>query len=138
MTLLSVFDDLAVRTLSVFPSVFARLEYLSGLRGSDGTYAHWGLSRVHGEVQAQRAIAESHEKLILEVLRTPLSRLMEDAEAGCAAQDQQPSVYLQDLSTRSASLLPEDMGGGSTRHFSSVLHALSALARTQSATHPNA
>ena len=139
MTLLCALDDLLLRTLAVFPSVFAKLEYLSSLRGPDGGYAHWGLARVHGEIRAQRAMIESHENLISEVLRTPLRRLMEDAEAGCAAQDRQPSAYLQELSTRTTSLLPDDMGGGSTRHFSSVLHALSALARTQqSATHPDA
>ena len=97
------------------------------------------LSRVHGEAEAQQALVESHETLISEVLRTPLRKLMEDAEAGCVAQEQQPSVYLQELSTRSSSLLPDDMGGGSSRHFSSVLHALSALARSQQrATPPDA
>ena len=139
MTLLCALDDLLVRTLGVFPSVLARLEYMSGLRQSDGRYSHWGLSRVHGELEAQKALLESHEILISEVLRTPLRRLMQDAEAGCAAQEQQPSAYLEDLSARSTSLLPEDMGGGSTRHFSSVLHALSALARSQQrATPPDA
>jgi hypothetical protein len=139
MTLLCALDDLLVRTLSAFPSVLARVEYLSSLKGPDGHYVHWGLTLVHGEVQAQRALAESHERLISEVLQTPLNRLMEDAEAGCAAQERRPSAYLKDLSTRSTSLLPEDMGGGSSRHFSSVLHALSALARApRSATRPGA
>jgi len=139
MTLLSAVDDLLVRTLSVFPSVWARLEYLSSLRQPEGGYAHWGLSRVHGEIEARRALADSHEILISEVLRTPLRRLMEDAEADCVAQERQPSTYLEELSTRSASLLPEDVGGGSSRHFNSVLHALSALAKTpRCATRPDA
>jgi hypothetical protein len=139
MTVLCALDDLLVRTLAVFPSLFAKLEYLSSLRAPDGGYAHWGLARVHGEIQAKHAIMESHESLVSEVLRTSLSRLMEDAEAGCAAQERQPSAYLQELSNRTTSLLPDDVGGGSARHFSSVLHALSALARTQqSATRPDA
>jgi hypothetical protein len=131
MTLLCAIDDLLVRTLAAFPSVLARLDYMSSLRQSDGRYSHWGLSRVHGETEAQRALVETHETLTSQVLQMPLRRLMEDAEAGCAVQEQQPSAYLQELSTRSSSLLPDDMGGGSTRHFSSVLHALSALARAQ-------
>jgi hypothetical protein len=139
MTLLCALDDLRLRTLAVFPSLFAKLEYLSSLRASDGGYAHWGLARVHGEIQAKHAISESHESLISEVLRTPLSGLMEDAEAGCAAQEREASVYLQELSNRTTSLLPNDVGGGSALHFNSVLHALSALARTQpSATRPDA
>jgi hypothetical protein len=139
MTLFCALDDLVVRTLTAFPSVFAKLEYLSSLRVPQGGYAHWGLARVHGEMQATRAIAECHSNLISEVLRTPLHRLMEDAEAGCTAQEREASAYLDDLSTRTSSLVPDDMGGGSTRHFSSVLHALSALARVQhSASRPNA
>jgi hypothetical protein len=138
MPLLSALDDVLVNTLTVIPSLLGRLEYLSGLRSGNG-YGHWGLSRVHGERAAQRALTDAHELVLSEVLRTPLRTLVEDVETACVESDRLPSVYLQELYRRYSSLLPQEVGGGSTRHFSSVLHALSALAAVpQHATRPAA
>ncbi len=36
-------------------------------------------------------------------------------------------VYIEGLCDRVPALMPQDLGGGSARHFSSVLHALSIL-----------
>ena len=127
MPLRSALDDLLVNTLSVIPGLLGRLEYLSGLRSGIG-YGHWGLSRVHGERAAQQALAGAHELVLSEVLRTPLRRLAEDVETACVGSDRPPSDYLQELYRKHSSLLPQEAGGGSSRHFSSVLHALSALA----------
>jgi hypothetical protein len=139
MTLRSAIDDLKTTTLAVFPGVLAKLKYLGSLRQGDGSYAHWGLSRVYGETSAQRALAETHSMLMTEVLRAPLRKLMEDAEVCGSAQSEHPCAYLEDLSQKGAMLLPDDAGGGSTRHFNSVLRALSALARNQqNATRPAA
>ena len=139
MTLRSAVDDLKATTLAAFPGVLARLKYLAGLRQGDGGYAHWGLTRVYGETAAQKALADTHSVLIAEILRAPLRKLMEDAEICCSAEKEQPSVYLQDLLEKCSRLLPRDVGVGSTRHFSSVLRALSALTRNQPhATHPAA
>jgi hypothetical protein len=138
MPLLSALDDILVNTLSVIPGLLGRLEYVSGLRSGIG-YGHWGLSRVHGERAAQQALADAHGLVLSEVLRTPLRRLVEDVEAACVGSDRPPSVYLQELYRKYSSLLPQEVGGGSTRHFSSVLHALSALASApQHATRPAA
>jgi hypothetical protein len=130
VSLLSAFDDVIVNTLSVIPGLLDRLEYLSRLKGLDG-YAHWGLSRVHGERAAQNALMEAHELLLSEVLRTPLRKLVYDVEMACAGSDRVPLTYLQGLYKNYPSLLPDEVGGGSVRHFSSVLHALSALAAVQ-------
>jgi hypothetical protein len=127
MPLLSALDDLLVNTLSAIPGLLGRLEYLSGLRSGNG-YGHWGLIRVHGERAAQQALTDAHELVLSEVLRTPLRRLVEDVETACVGSDRPPSAYLQELCQKYPSLLPQEVGGGSTRHFSSVLHALSALA----------
>jgi hypothetical protein len=126
VTLLSVADDLIVNTLSVIPGLLGRLEYLSGLKGRDG-YAHWGLSRVYGERVAHQALSEAHGFLLSEVLRTPLRKLAIEVEIACAGSDRAPSAYLKQLYENCPSLLPDQVGGGSVRHFSSVLHALSAL-----------
>ena len=137
MSLRSAVDDLTTTTLAVFPGLLAKLKYVAGLRGDDGNYAHWGLSRVYGDSAAQRALAETHGVLTGEILRTPLRNLMEDAEACGSAQSEPAAAYLQDLQQKGSGLLPENAGGGATRHFSSVLVALSALARNrQRATRP--
>jgi hypothetical protein len=132
MALFSAFDDLMGRTLSAFPGLLARLDYLSGLRHPEtGLYSHWGLIRVHGEAAAQDAMAEAHALLVTKILQTPLQRLMEDAARSGAALGEPAEEYLEDLQGRSGVLLPEELGSGSSRHFSSVLHALSALAHSQ-------
>lgn len=139
MSLTSAFEDLLNTTLSACPGLLAKLEYLSGLKQVDGGYGHWGLSRVHGERAAQRALSESHSILICEILRTPLRSLMEDVGVSAATREQGAPAYLEGLSKRSSQLLPEEVGGGSDRHLSSVLHALSALARSRpNATRPDA
>src|SRR5438309_4089026 len=132
MSLLSALDDLLQRTLSAFPGLLSRLEYLSSLRHPEtGVYSHWGLSRVHGDVTAQNAIQEAHGLLVSEILHMPLRKLMDDAVACGTARGEDAEDYLQDLLQRCSVLLPQQLGGGSSRHFSSVLHALSALAHSQ-------
>jgi hypothetical protein len=140
MPLFSALDDLFTRTLAGFPGVLAKLNYLSGLRHQEtGLYSHWGMSRVYGDAAAQKAMAEAHGLLVEQILETPLRKLMEDAGSCCAGDSAQRALFLEDLIQRSPVLLPEQVGGGSSRHFSSVLHALSALAHSQQhATHRDA
>jgi len=139
MTLLSALDDLLTRTLSAIPGALEKLEYLCSLRQNGGRYSHWGLSHVHGEKKAVRALGEAHKMLVSEVLETPLRTLMEETQSSCDATERKATVYLEVLASKSPKLAPEDSPRSSTRHLSSVLHALSALARArQRATHPNA
>ncbi len=120
------------RTLSAFPGLLSKLDYLAGLRHPDtGLYSHWGLARVYGETAAQQAMIEAHGLLVAEILRTPLRKLMEDAADASAAHGAAAEDYLDDLQERCTTLFPEQLGSGSSRHFSSVLHALSALAHAQ-------
>ncbi len=139
MVLLSALEDLLTRTLAAIPGLLGRLEYVSSLK-VDGHYGHWGLSRVYGERAAQRTLGEAHRTLLGEVLQTPLEMLVEDSESSCLAQGRDTTAYLQELQDRRTNLLPEkDAGAATTRHFNSVLSALSALTRAQSrATHPDA
>jgi hypothetical protein len=137
MALISAFEDLLSGTLASIPGLLRRLEYLSSLKVA-GRYGHWGLTRVYGERAAQRAMVDAHKVLLGEVLQTPLEMLVEDSEAACAAQGRETPTYLEELRNRRTDLLPDEyLGPATTRHFSSVLSALSALTKAQrSATHP--
>ena len=115
-----------MRTLASVPGLLGKLNYLAGLR-ENGKYVHWGLTRIFGEETMQRAVAEIHRGLFLQVLRTPLRRLLEDAARSAAAQHCQLRPYLQAVLQDAHSLLPPNLGGGSEAHFNSVVTALLSL-----------
>lgn len=131
MTLKSAFEDLLSTTLAALSGSLAKIEYLSSLRpgGTATPYQHWGLSRVYGDAAAQQALAEAHRGLFLNVLRTSLKDLHSGAALGKEALAQPGRDYLEQLRAHHTDLLPADLGGGSVRHFSSVLRALSGLAK---------
>jgi hypothetical protein len=128
MTLLSAKEDFLRHTLANIPGVWARLEYLASLRQSDGAYAHWGLSRVYGEPAVQRVLAEVHRGVFIEVLETPLERLVREAARSAEDLEMPPGDFVRRL-THAPMLVPAQLGGGNVRHFNSVLECLSALGR---------
>jgi hypothetical protein len=130
MTLKSVREDLQSRTLSAISGLLGKLAYFASLRRDDGSYAHWGLSRVHGNESAQRALGEAHKAVFSSVLRTPLGRLTEDVRESCKSQQVPEDKFLSGLQREEELLVPQKPGPGSRRHLSSVLQALSALLRT--------
>ena len=139
MVLRSALEDLTETTLAVVNGVMAKLRYLAGLRGpSEGGYVHWGLSKTHGEAAAQEAIGETHREIFLRVLRTPLRELKQDIQTSGGDSEMAVKELLDDLSAKENDLLPHDLGGGSARHFSSVLQALSALISHPAKTPPDA
>jgi hypothetical protein len=132
MTLKSAIEDVIGTTLAAVSGVLGKLEYLSRLRRGRGSpYTHWGISRAYGEAAAQEALAEAHRLLFLRVLQTPLKELQNDVEISSEASQMKPKEYVENLRGDSRTLLPKDLGGGSARHFSSVLHALLSLASHQ-------
>jgi hypothetical protein len=138
MTLKSALDDVLDVTLSAVTGIAGKLEYFSSLREGTDSYSHWGLTRVYGEGCAQQALAEAHRAFFLVILRTSLRTLRDDVEVSSREEQKPVEEYVEDLRRRLASLLPSDLGGGSARHFSSVLHALSSLASNQAKTRPHA
>jgi hypothetical protein len=138
MTLKSALDDVLEVTLTAVSGIVGKLEYLSGLRETKDSYSHWGLARVYGEGAAQQALAEAHRAFFLVILRTSLRTLRDDVAVSSREEQKPAEEYVDDLRSRLASLLPPDLGGGSARHFSSVLHALSSLASNQAETRPHA
>ncbi len=130
MSLFSAFDDLLQTTLQSVEGTVKKLDYISGLRGGEpGEYVHWGLARIHGDREAQRAMAEVHRLVFSEVLSTPIRLLLEDV-CQCSRQGEMAG-YLDELQTRHNDMLPLNSSDGSVKHFSSVLHALLLLAQTR-------
>jgi hypothetical protein len=127
MTLYSALEDLQETTLRAFVGCLNRLEYLSGLRDKGGSYEHWGLTRVYGDMAAKRALARSHRALLSKVLAMPMRNLVEDARQSSEIAGVPPAAYIERLASETPNLLPHGPGAGSARHLSSVLHALSSL-----------
>lgn len=132
MTFQSASEDVLTTTVASLPGAWGKLYYLSGLRAESGEYDHWGLTRLHGQAAVQRAFREAHRDVFLEILRTPLAPLLEEAMLSAADQEMDAVTYVSQLSRRWQALLPPDLGGGLEAHFSSVLKALSKLARARS------
>jgi hypothetical protein len=126
VTLLAIRDDLFDRTLANIPGVLGKLGYIADLR-QEKKYVHWGLERVYGEDAVQRTMAEVHRGLFLQVLRTPLRQLLEDAARSAAAQDCGVRTYLQGFLREARPLAPPNLGRGSEAHFNSVVAALLSL-----------
>lgn len=131
MTLKSAFEDLSRTTLRAVFGCLGKLEYLAGLRAHEGDYAHWGFGKVHGHSAANKALGTAHHEAVSEVLSTPLGRLLQDVEDSSRAAGIEIEEYLLKLAQRGDALLPEQPGAGSTRHLSSVLHALLGLVRNR-------
>jgi len=131
MTLSSAFEDLQQTTLKAIAGCLRGLEYVAGLRERDNSYEHWGLSRVHGELPAQKALTQAHRSLLSQVLSTPIRELLDDVGESSNLSGIAPAAYVERLSTHSSELLPPEPGAGSARHLSSVLHALSSLLRSR-------
>jgi hypothetical protein len=131
MALKSALEDLLETTLARVAGSLGKIEYVASLRdNASGGYSHWGLSRAHGQQAAQQALAEAHRLLFFKLLRTPLRDLRDDVMVSRGKLPITAVEYVERLRGQTA-LLPPDPGGGSARHFNSVLHALSFLVSTQ-------
>jgi hypothetical protein len=125
----SVKEDLQASTLYAVSGLLGKLRYFATLRQQDGSYQHWGLSRVHGEAAAQKALAEAHRSLVSIILQTPLRRLVQDLDESSTPNNQSSLEFLEGLQDRESESLPRDPSAGYRRHLSSVLRALSALTK---------
>lgn len=128
MTLLAIKDDFIERTLAKVPGVLGKLGYVAELR-ENGRYVHWGLQRIYGEEGMQRTLGDVHRGLFLQVLRTPLRQLLEDARRSAIAQQSDVKGYLEAILKDARVLIPPHLGGGSAGHFNSVVAALLSLLR---------
>jgi hypothetical protein len=135
----SALEDLLGTTLAGVAGIVGKIEYVASLRDvRSGSYSHWGLTRAYGEQAAQQALAEAHRLLFLKVLRTPLCALRDDVMLSSGAVQMTASEYMEMFRNQMPALLPQDLSGGSARHFSSVLDALLSLVSHPVKTPPDA
>jgi hypothetical protein len=127
MSLFSPLEDLQATTLRAITGSLRRLEYLASLRHPDGSYTHWGLARIYGELRARRALADAHRAELSSILATPIRNLEKDVHESSEEAGLAPKTYLERLSSSTSQLLPPNPGAGSGRHLNSVLHALVSL-----------
>jgi hypothetical protein len=131
MTLKSAWEDLTENTLRTISGLLRKLDYVSELRQPDGSYMHWGLTRVYGETATQQALAQAHHRLVSQILRTPLHDLLDDAVAASGSEQVTPMFDLERLRHRGPSLFPPNPMAASELHLSSVLLALSSLTKNR-------
>jgi hypothetical protein len=132
MTVNSPLEDLYRSTLRAITGLLRKLEYLAGLRDSEGkSYAHWGFARVYGDIPATKTLKQAHQKALSQVLSTPMQQLMGDAEESSSEVGIPAQIYLEQLEAKKEELLTFDPGAGTERHLNSVLHALSALEKSR-------
>ena len=71
-------EDFTNRTLASLPTLLEKLAYICSLQTSEGAYQHWGLSRVFGEGQAQKAIGSAHAETAAQLTHTPVREIYKE------------------------------------------------------------
>jgi hypothetical protein len=138
MTLKSALQDVRETTLAAVSGLLAKLAYLSSLRRQDGDYTHWGMSLLHGQGSSDKALKTAHGEVLSNVLRTPISALVEDLHRSSQNSGQTAGAYVDGMRERFDALLPAQPNKASARHLNSVLVALSNLEKTQERATPSA
>ncbi len=138
MTLKSALQDLRETTLAAVSGLLAKLAYLASLRRREGGYLHWGLSLIHGEESSARALKAAQTEVLSNVLRTPISELVEDLREASQNSDKTAEAYVQGMREQLGELLPSPDDAASAAHLNSVLTALSSLEKAQKRATPSA
>ena|ERR1700732_912243 len=131
MTLKSALQDLRETTLAAISGLLGKLSYLASLRRREGGYLHWGLSLVHGEESSERALRAAQTEALSNVLRTPISELVEDLRESNRNSDKTAEGYVENMREQFTELLPSADDAASAAHLNSVLIALSSLEKAQ-------
>jgi hypothetical protein len=133
MELLESLDNFIRRTLAVVPGLWHKLAYLGGLRKDTGDYDHWGLSKRYGNEATKSALSSAHEQVFLDVLRKPVATLLEEATENAAEKEIPATEYVEELWISRKPMIPDDLAGGSDRHFEVTLKTLQSLTREKDA-----
>lgn len=71
-------EDFKKHTLRALPTLLEKLAYVCSLQTEEGTYRHWGLSRVFGEKKAHHAIESLHAEMAAELTHIPIREIYEE------------------------------------------------------------
>ena len=137
MTLKSALQDLRETTLAAISGLLGKLSYLASLRRREGGYLHWGLSLVHGEESSERALRAAQTEALSNVLRTPISELVEDLRESNRNSEKTAEGYVENMREQFTELLPSADDAASAAHLNSVLIALSSLEKAQKPATPS-
>jgi hypothetical protein len=138
MTLKSALQDLRETTLAAISGLLAKLAYLASLRRREGGYLHWGLSLIHGEESSERALKAAQTEVLSNVLRTPISELVEDLHESSQNTNKTAEAYVEGMREQFTELLPSPEDAASAAHLNSVLTALSSLEKAPKRATPSA
>jgi hypothetical protein len=138
MTLKSALQDLRETTLAAISGLLAKLAYLASLRRREGGYLHWGLTLIHGEESSERALKAAQTEALSNVLRTPISELVEDLRESSQNSNQSAEAYVEGMREQFSELLPAAEDAASAAHLNSVLTALSSLEEARKRATPSA
>ena|SRR5437763_6931172 len=142
MSIRTPLEDFVKTTMAAVPGYWHKLVYLANLRSSSQTYDHWGMARRYGFAASHAAISAAHSDLFVEVLRTPIKTLVEDASAAIEpvqSAEERQGLLLQELWESRGRMLPTDLGGGSAKHFEVTILTVQRLIQNQKAgQHPRA
>jgi len=119
MSIKTPLEDFLKTTMTAMPGYWYKLVYLAGLRSKSDKYGHWGMARRYGLTASHSAISAAHSDLFLEVLRTPINKLVEDVSSPAESENQ--GQFLDELWENRGRMVPTDLGGGSAKHFEVTL-----------------
>ena len=132
MELFESLDNFIKRTLAVVPGLWHKLAYLGGLRKDSGDYDHWGLSKRYGTEATKTALGSAHEQVFINVLRKPVATLLKEVKENAAEKELPDEEYVEELWLSREPMTPNDLAGGSKRHFEATLKTLRSLAKRSS------
>ena len=122
MSVKTPLEDFVKTTIAAVPGYWYKLVYIADLRSSSSkTYDHWGMARRYGLTASHAAISAAHSDLFVEVLRTPIRKLVEDVQVTDVPDQSGEGHFLDGLWDSRSRMLPTDLGGGSAKHFEVTL-----------------
>jgi hypothetical protein len=130
MPLLSPVEDFLIRSLGPLPTVLSRLCFVAELRTETGSYEHWGMAQMYGEEVAKNALSETHSRVWIELLRTPIRMIEHDLIEDECKEHRVERVFDE----LAAAAIPANKLGGSARHFQLIAETLVILRRKDPAT----
>jgi hypothetical protein len=112
MALFSAYEDFMKRTLGALDGTWAKLVFVTSLRGEKDHYEHWGLEYTHGPKAARAAVVKAHSEIFQQVLESPIPELQHEVS--------------EEL-TNAEQMIPTQRNGCSPEHFRYLVKALSFL-----------